>query len=108
MQATYCTNPNCRWHTEKKGGRFIFYGKDAFCPECSNAGGTNNCGKNLYKFKTTHFTGEPIEINGSAHLAALEKQYGAISVARNYDSNNWRPPQQGDTVNYKPVFGRRG
>lgn len=89
-----CANPNCRWHTEVKGGAFNYSPeqKGFFCEDCFWVAPLDPDCKDRWHFTTTHFNGQPIEVKGAAHLRQLEKQFGVSSHAYNHDSRNWDTP----------------
>lgn len=92
---TYCANDDCKWSTERKGGRFIYRGGLAYCEDCARISYRLNDGKNLYEFTTSHLTnpGEQIEITSKNQLRRLEKEHGVAHVQANYMERNWEPPQ---------------
>lgn len=89
----YCGNPECKWHSEKKGGRFshVLSGPDkgAYCEDCMKLRWAGNPGRNLWDFTTSNITGSPVHINSLGQLRQMEKQYGVSSVTANSDSKNW-------------------
>jgi hypothetical protein len=106
MEATYCANEECRFHAERKGGRFIYRGGLAYCEDCAKISYQMNDGKNLYEFTTTHMTdpSKPIEVTSKGHLRRLEKDFGVIHVQANFNERNWEPPK---TVRDPQSFRRR-
>lgn len=88
---TMCSNPVCRWHTERKGGKFIWHGARPFCEECAQPQTVFNDGANRWDFVTTnlHPEGMPIHVQSLRHLRQLEHQYGAVNVAANQQQRNW-------------------
>lgn len=90
----YCMNPDCRWHTEKKGGSFTYSmeRRGLICDECERFPSLPSDCKERWNFTTTHFNGRPIEVKGRAHLQQLEKQFGVSNHALNYDQRNWDSP----------------
>lgn len=107
MLNLYCANPECRWHSERKGGRFVSFGKDTFCEECARVRGTMGSCKNLWEFETTNLNGEKVQVKSLSHLRQLEREHGVVSVAANYESRHWNePPQTRTDLQYRPVFGR--
>ena len=94
MQAIFCAEPGCRWHTEKKGGNFVYSleRRCFLCDDCFHHPPLPTTCKDLWNFTTTHFNGEPIEVKGIKHLRQLEQQYGCSSHAANYDQAHWDTP----------------
>jgi hypothetical protein len=95
FQKMYCADPGCRWHTESKGGEFVFSAERGgfYCPECFRAGPpVMNSAKNLWDFTTTHFNGEKIHVRDAAHLQRLEKQFGVSNQAFHNDHAHWDIP----------------
>jgi hypothetical protein len=95
----YCDNEECRWHTERKGGKFHFRSGKTYCDECVHTAYLGEPGKNLWDFTTmnigSHKMTEPIHVKSLAHLRQLERQHGVVSVAANYDSSRWNEPPRG-------------
>lgn len=85
----YCTNPECRWHNERKGGRFIHLKSGPYCEDCAKIQWSGSPCKNLWEMTTSHITGSPVKINSLAQLRQLEKTYGVSSHAANMDARNW-------------------
>lgn len=93
----YCGNPECRWHTEKKGGEF-HHSRERNRMECSDCfyGGVavlENKAKSAFDFVTTTINGKPIHVQGINHLQRLEKEHGCSSVVLNCDRSNWDRPK---------------
>ena len=106
MLNLYCANPECRWHTERRGGTFFWYGKDTFCEECAGPARMPTTCKNLWEFETTNLNGKRVEVKSLSHMRRLEREHGVVSVAANYDSASWKnPPQTRTEAPYKRVFG---
>ena len=89
---TLCTNPECKWSREVKGGRFIWHGRDPFCEECARLQYVMNDGEQRWSFTTTnlHPEGKPVRVQSLRHLRQLEQQYGAVCMAANQQQKNWR------------------
>ena len=91
----FCTNPECRWHSEHKGGRFLYMkaraGRPAgpYCEDCVRNWYEGAPGKNLWDFTTANISGDPIHVTSFGHLQQLEKQYGVRSVVGNMDERHW-------------------
>lgn len=93
----YCGNPDCRWHTEVKGGSFTYSAERRafFCEDCFYWRPQLNDCKNLWDFTTTHFNGEKIHVRDGAHLDQLCKQFGVSNQARENMERNWdRAPER--------------
>ena len=97
MQASYCGNPNCRWHAEKKGGEFLYSSekKSLLCPDCFYDGTSvlPNVAKSAFDFVTSTITGKPVHVESMQHLQRLEKEHGCSSVVLNCDRSNWGRPK---------------
>ena len=95
----YCTNPACRWHSKRKGGKFLFRDGLAYCEECLKEFRITETGKNPWQFETLNINGDPnkgpVKVNSLHHLRQLVKQHGVVSVAANFDSRNWDAPPRG-------------
>lgn len=89
---TMCSNSECRWSREAKGGKFIWHGRAPFCEDCANPRYVMNDGENRWNFMTTnlHPEGKPVHVQSLRHLRQLEQQYGAVSAAANMEHRNWR------------------
>jgi hypothetical protein len=98
MEAIFCSNEECRFHTERKGGRFHFRNGLAYCEDCFRPHLQLDDCKNLYEFETPHFTGERIQVQNRRHLERLEQQHGVVHVQNNYYEKNWAP-----TSHHTPV-----
>ena len=96
-QASYCAAEDCRWHTEKKGGEFIYSDsrKALFCTDCFYGGNTvlPTTAKSAFDFVTTTITGKPTHVRGMQHLQRLEKEHGCSSVVLNENRSNWDRPR---------------
>lgn len=108
MIENYCTTADCRWHTERKGGRFVFINYKPYCEECAGNATVFNSGKNLWDFETTNMSkvpGQKIKVKSLNHLRQLEKQHGVVSVAANYDARRFEhPPQSPIGLRHKRTF----
>jgi len=95
VEHLFCTNEDCKWNKEIKGGKFTFRGGLAYCDDCLRVSYLMNDGKNLYEFTTSHLTspGQPVEITSKGQLRRLEKEHGVAHVQGNYMERNWNPPQ---------------
>ena len=92
FQQVFCSEPNCRWHTEVKGGHFYYSAerRGMYCDDCFNAPPpVLNPGKELWHFTTTHFNGEKIEVKDGAHLDRLCRQFGVSNQARENMQSHW-------------------
>jgi hypothetical protein len=89
-----CSNPDCRWNKEVKGGSFPYSHRFGgfVCQDCLHMRPVFNPGKNLWSFTTTHLNGERIEVKGLSHLRQLEKQFGVSNQALNNDQSHWDIP----------------
>lgn len=95
MLNLFCSNPDCRWHTESRGGRFVLRDGKWFCQDCFYQRPVMNDGKNLWDFETTHFNGQRTHVKSLADLRRLERQYGVRSVAANMEERRWAEPPRG-------------
>jgi hypothetical protein len=99
MESIYCSNKDCRWHGERKGGRFYYRSGMPYCDECVHAVYPGQPGKDLWQFETFNIAGEanskPIQVQSLRHLRQLEKQHGVISVAANFSEKNWNEAPRG-------------
>ena len=97
FQVSYCGNEDCRWHTEKKGGEFMYSRerKTLLCPDCFYGGLAvlPNIAKSAFDFTTTTITGKPVHVRSMQHLQRLEKEHGCSSVVLNCDRSNWDRPK---------------
>lgn len=86
-----CSNPECKWNTEVKGGKFIWHGGKPLCEECAQPKYVLADCANRWDFTTTnlHPEGKPVRVQSLRHLRQLEGQYGARSVAANQEQKNW-------------------
>lgn len=109
---SYCGNPSCRWHTEKKGGEFIYSRerKRMECPDCfyGNVQVLPNNAKSAFDFVTTTINGKPTHVQGIRHLERLEKEHGCSSVVLNCDRSNWSTPKRPRENWQQPVAPMRG
>ncbi len=95
MEHTYCANPNCLLHTERRGGHFRFNEakQEWYCEDCyAGSRVAFSDGKNLWDFTTTHFTGERVHIRSRNHLDELCKRHGVSNHARENNERNWDRP----------------
>ena len=89
-----CSNPDCRWSKEVKGGNFQYSAerRGFFCDDCFWVKPVLDGCKNLWEFDTTHFNGEKIHVKNLAHLDQLCRQYGVSNQARENYKSNWDCP----------------
>lgn len=97
-RTSFCCNPECKWHTEVKGGEFIYSmeRKGMCCPDCFYSGSAilPNVAKSAFDFVTTTINGKPIHVRSMQHLQRLEKEHGCSSVVLNCDRSNWGTPKR--------------
>lgn len=110
MLDIFCANPECRWHNEKKGGRFLNMkarnGRPAgwYCDECVKAFHAHEA-KSAFEFDIEHLeAGKTIHCTGLRHLEQIQKQYGVVSAVANFDARNLDTPPQMRTA---PQYQRR-
>lgn len=103
-----CANPDCRWHTEVKGGTFNYSSerRGFFCDECFHEVPVSTPGKNLWDFTTTHLTGKPIHITSVRQLDRLCRQYGVSNQAREMNQSNWDVPPSVQAQKMNPELER--
>ena len=96
MAKMFCSNPECQWSKEEKGGRFLFsmVDKNWYCEECYQAPRMQDNCNSQFHFTTTHFNGKPIEVKGIRHLQKLEKEFGVSNHDLNYDRMDTPPPMR--------------
>ena len=96
MLRLHCSNPDCRWHTEVRGGTFHFHNHQCLCSDCYFLRPVLNAGKNLWDFETTNLdpSGKRIKVSSVGQLRQLEKQHGVVSVAANMDQRHWNTAPQ--------------
>ena len=95
----FCANEQCKWHTERKGGRFRYRNGNPYCDECVSEYQIGEPGKNLWSFQTLNIGSDPskgpIQVKSLRHLRQLEREHGVVSVAANFDSKHWDQPTRG-------------
>lgn len=95
MVGMYCSNPECRWSKERRGGSF--FQSDRFkgmvCEDCRGGSYLPSVAKSAFDFETTAITGKPIRVESMQHLQRLEKEHGCSSVVLNCDRSNWGTPK---------------
>lgn len=74
------------------GGRFRFVkdGEYIHTPQCDRPQQARDGAKNLWDFTTPHLDGNnPVHVTSARQLSALEKDFGVVNRALNYNEQNW-------------------
>lgn len=81
-------------HCGQGGGKFRWVGSDGYVhtPQCDVPQRRRDAAKTLWDFTTRHISTDPsnpTQVNSARELYRLEKEHGVVSVAGNYDEQNW-------------------